>query len=83
MRKEGETVAMMDYAVEGRVFLFIYLILFFCLFVFSKAASVAYGGSQARGLIGNVAFSLRHSHSNARSKPRLRPTPQLIETLDP
>jgi len=32
---------------------------------------VACGGSQARGLIGAVAAGLRHSHSNARSKPHL------------
>ena len=42
----------------------------------------AYGGSQARGRIGAVAASLRQSHSNAGSEPRLRPTPQLTATLD-
>ena len=31
------------------------------------ATPTAYGGSQARGLIGAVATSLHHSHSNARS----------------
>ena len=36
-------------------------------FFFFRAALAAYGGSQARGLIGAVAASLRHSHSNARS----------------
>ena len=40
----------------------------------------AYGGSQASGLIRAVAAGL--CHSNARSK-RLRPTPQLMATLDP
>ena len=44
---------------------------------------MAYGGSQARGLIGAVAAGLRHSHSNARSKPSLQPTPQLTATPDP
>ena len=34
---------------------------FFCLFAFSRAAPAAYGGSQARGLIGVVAAGLRHS----------------------
>ena len=48
-----------------------------------KAATAAYGGSQARGLIGAATGSLYHSHSNARSKPCLRPTPQLTATLDP
>ena len=36
-----------------------------------------YGDSQARGLIRAVAASLHHNHSNARSEPRLQPTPQL------
>ena len=56
---------------------------FFFLIVFSRAASVAYGGSQARGLIGALATGLCHSHSNARSEPRLQHTPQLTATPDP
>mgnify|MGYP007125349976 CR=1 FL=1 len=60
----------------------VYFILFYCLFAFSRAAPVAYGGSEARGLIGAVAAGLHQSHSNARSKPHLRPTPQLTATLD-
>ena len=44
---------------------------------------MAYGGSQAMGLIGVVAAGLRHSYSNARSEPHLRPTPQLTATPDP
>ena len=59
----------------------------FCLFVvvvvaISWAAPVAYGGSQARGLIGAVATSLHQSHSNSGSEPRLQPTPQLTATPD-
>ena len=50
---------------------------FFGLFAFSRAASAAYGGSQARGPIGAVAAGLRHRHSSSRSEQRLRPTPQL------
>uniref|UniRef100_A0A8C3YLS4 Dentin sialophosphoprotein n=1 Tax=Catagonus wagneri TaxID=51154 RepID=A0A8C3YLS4_9CETA len=38
--------------------------------------------SQARGLTGAVSASLRHSHSNAGSEPRLQPTPQLTATPD-
>ena len=49
------------------MYLFIYL--FICLFAFSKAASMAYGDSQARGLIGAIATGLGHSHSNERSEP--------------
>ena len=41
-------------------------LIFFC-FCFLRATPVAYGGSQARGLIGAVAAGLHHSHSNARS----------------
>ena len=53
-----------------------FVVLFcFCLFVFSRAAPVAYGGSQARGLIGATAAGLRQRHSYARSEPRLQPTP--------
>ena len=44
---------------------------------------MAYGGSQARGLIGAVAAGLYQSHSNPRSKPRPQPTPQLTAMLDP
>ena len=44
---------------------------------------MAYGGSQARGLIGAVAAGLRKSHSNLGSEPYLQPTPQLTATLDP
>ena len=53
---------------------------FFLLF---RAVPAAYGGSQARGLIGAPASGLHHSHSNARSQPCLRPTPQLTATPDP
>ena len=41
-----------------------------------------HGDSQARGLIGAVATGLHHSHSNARSKPHLPPTPQLMGVPD-
>ena len=51
----------------------LHLFSFFCLFVcfvfvffaISWAAPAAYGGSQARGLIGNVAADLRQSDNNA------------------
>ena len=48
----------------------------FC-FCFFKAAPMAYGNSQARGRIGTAAAGLHHSHSNARSKLHLQPTPHL------
>ena len=56
---------------------------YFWLFSISWAIPAAYEGSQARGPIGAVAASLRQSHSNAGSEPRLQPTPQLTATLDP
>ena len=50
---------------------------FFFFFVFCpfRVAPTPYGGSQARGLIRAVAASLHQSHSNARSKLCLWPTP--------
>ena len=44
---------------------------FFFFFVFSRATPEAYGGSQARGLIGAVASVLCHSLSNEGFEPRL------------
>jgi len=61
-----------------RMFLFV-----FVFFFFFRAAPTAYGGSQAKGRIGAAAAGLHHSHSSARLKPRLRPTPQLTATQDP
>ena len=71
------------------IFIAVLLILFTFFFVFffplaiSWAAPLAYGGSQARGLIGAVAAGLHQSHSNTGSEPRLQPTPQLKATPDP
>ena len=48
-----------------KLVIFLSFFLFFCLFAISRAAPVAYGDSQARGLIGAVATSLHQSHSNA------------------
>ena len=44
---------------------------------------MAYGGSQARGLIRAVAASLHHSLSNTGSEPRLQLTPQLVAMPGP
>ena len=49
----------------------IFIYFSFGVFAFSRAAPAAYGGSQARGLIGAVAAGLHQSHSNAGSEPRL------------
>ena len=50
--------------------------------LFWGATPTAYGGSQPRNRIGAVAAGLCHSHSNSGSELRLRPTPQLMATLD-
>ena len=55
---------------------------FFSFFIF-RAIPVAYGSSQARSWIGAAASCLCRSHSNARSRPCLQPTPQLTATLNP
>jgi len=79
----------MEVHYKGSTFLFkklsffFFLLYFFCLFAFSSASPAAYGGSQARGLIGAVATSLCLSHSNARSELHLRTTLQLTATPDP
>ena len=53
---------------------------FFFFFFFFRAAPATYGSSQAGGHIGAGAAGL--CHSNARAKPCLWPTPQLMATLD-
>ena len=53
------------------------------LFFFFRAASAAYGGSQAKGQIGATTASLHHGHSNVGSKQCLQPTAQLTVMLDP
>ena len=63
-------------SISVSIYLYIY-------FFFPRAAPEAYGGSQARSLIGAVAVVLSHSHSNTGSKPFLRPTPQLMAMPDP
>ena len=65
------------------VHLQIYQILCYFILLLFRAAPAAYGGSQARGQIGAIAASLHHSHSNAESKARLRPTSQPMTMPDP
>ena len=50
-------------------------------FFFLRGIGEAFGSSQARGPLRTAAARLHHSH-NARSKLRLRPTPQLTATPD-
>jgi len=72
---EGHYMAKLSHFHEKPFFFFVF-------FAISWATPAAYGGSQARGRIGAVATSLRQSHSNAGSEPRLQPTPQLTATPD-
>ena len=60
-----------------------FLSFFFFVFCLFSAALVAYGGSQATGLIRAVAAGLSQRHSNAGSKPHLRSIPQLMAMPDP
>ena len=48
-----------------------------------RTTSTAYGSSQVRGRIIAVATGLDHSHSYAKSKPHLWPTPELMAMQDP
>ena len=60
-----------------------FIIIVTCLFVLFRVAPAAYESSQARSLIGATAAGLHHNHSNARSKPCLQTTSQLMATPDP
>ena len=78
----------MEFILQNRLLelgweFFFFFFFFLSLFVFSRAAPVVHGDSQARGLIRAVAVSLRQSHSNARSELHLRPIPRLMAMLDP
>ena len=54
-----------------------YFILFYFIFLLFFRASMAHGGSQARGWIRALAATLYYSHSNVGSELHLRLTPQL------
>ena len=62
---------------------FIIIIIIIIIVLLFRVVPTAYGGSQARGPIGAIAAGLRHSHSHARSKVHLQPTPQLMAMPDP
>ena len=51
--------------------IFMFLGFFFFFFLLFRATLVAYGGSQARGLIEATAAGLPHSYSNMVSEPHL------------
>ena len=64
-------------------FLSFFFFLFFFFFLLFRAIPVAYGSSQAGGLIRAIVAGLHHSHSNVGSKPCLWPSPQSMATPDP
>ena len=66
-------VGKLDGTILAFIYLFIYLLSFFC----------GIRSPQARGRIGSVAAGLHRRHSNVGSEPWLRPTPQLTATSDP
>ena len=70
-QKEGENLSAAVHSFMYVANIYLFTLLF-------RAATTAYGGSQARGLIGAKVADLHHSHSSARSEPHLRPTPQLM-----
>ena len=65
---------------KGFLFCFVFCFFVFCHF---RVTPAAYGGSQARGLIGAIVAGLCQSHSNAGPELGLPPTPQFMATLDP
>ena len=65
---------------SGKDILF-YLILFYFVFCLFRATAVAYGGSQARGLIGVVAASLHHSSQQRQILNLLREARDQIHNL--
>ena len=67
-------------AIWLSLFLFKNFIVFFVLSF--RATPVAYGDSQAWGLIGAVAAGLHHSHSNVESRPLMQTPSQLRAMLD-
>ena len=62
---------------------YIYIYIYFFFFCFFRVAPMAYGGSQARGIMGATAASLCQSHSNTGPELHLQPTPQLTAMPDP
>ena len=69
--------------VSRKFILYNCIYFYFYFFVFYRATPRHNRDSQARNLIGAVAAILGQSHSNVRSEPHLRPTPQLLAMLDP
>ena len=78
-----QLIVVCDWFLPLSITFFFSFLFFFSSFVFFRAVSVAYGGSQARGLFGATAVGLHHSHINARSEPHLQPTPQLTAAPGP
>ena len=65
------------------MFICAYICLILFIYCLCGVTCAAYGSFQARGQIGALATGLHRSHSNTKSEPCLRPTPQFTATLDP
>ena len=65
------------------VFLVLFCSFFFFFFLSFYGHTPAHGVSQARGSMGTIAASLRHSNRNTGSEPHLQSTPQLMAMQDP
>ena len=65
------------------IILFCWYFFFFFFFCSFRATLVAYGGSQARRPIGGTALAYARATATQDPKLSLRPTPQLMATLDP
>ena len=66
----------------NNLFLFSFLFFFFFSLLF-RASRTAHGSSQARDVIGAIAASLHHSHSNTGYEPCLWPMLRYMATSDP
>ena len=87
-REGKESYYLIPWAVSFTYQFFLFFLFFFVLFVFFvfslfTAATAAYGGSQARRLIGAVAAGLYQNHSNTRSEPFLRHSSWQCQILNP
>ena len=80
--KSNQLLSLWSSLLTSSFSFFFFLFLFFVFYLF-RATPTAYGGSQARGLIGAVAADLHQSHSNTGSELHLQPAPQLMAMLDP
>ena len=81
-KSENEFEDIKEYCIKIKENLNKFLTIYIYIYIY-KAALMVYGSYQTIGRIRAVVAGLCHSHSNARYKPRLQPTSQLMATPDP